>query len=264
MQSPRSWLFAPGHNERFLVKAFGFGADAVLLDLEDAVPPELKGDARRLVREAVRERPCWVRVNRPRSADCAKDLEALGDLVRGLRIPKVESAADVAWVAERVPGVLLDCSIESAAALVALNEIASAPACTLLSLGNVDLANDLGIDGGYQELNTARSLIVIAARAAGKPPPSDGVYTKIGDELGLKNEANASRMLGLFGKSAIHPSQIPIINEVFTASPDRIAWAKRVMEAFEASGGAATKLSDGQFVDLPIADRARRVLRGGH
>ena len=101
METPRSWLFAPGHNERHLSKVFDAGADVVLLDLEDAVPESLKESARALVAEAAKSRPCWVRVNRPGSETCVRDLEALAGSVSGFRVPKVESAEDVAWVAER-------------------------------------------------------------------------------------------------------------------------------------------------------------------
>src|SRR6185312_11515513 len=97
--------------------------------------------------------------------------------VSGIRIAKVESAADVAWVAERAPGVPLDCSIESARGVLGAFEIACARACVLLSYGGLDLAADLGIAGGEQETLYARSHLVIAARSAGKPPPSDGVHT---------------------------------------------------------------------------------------
>lgn len=261
MDPPRSWLFAPGHNEKLLIKVFEAGADAVLLDLEDAVPMSLKNHARALVAEAAASRACWVRVNRPLTETCMRDLDALTGLVSGFRLPKVESAADVAWVAERTPGVPIDCTIESARGVLAAYEIASSPACTLLSYGGVDLALDLGIAGGELETLSARSWIVLAARAAGKSPPSDGVHTQIHDDQGLRQEAETARRLGFFGKSAIHPRQVAIINAVFTPSDQERAWAHQVLAAFEVSGGAATTLSNGEFVDKPVAERARQLLR---
>lgn len=258
---PRSWLFAAGHNERHLSKVFDAGADAVVLDLEDAVPNSLKEAARVLVAQAATNHPCWVRVNRPGSDTCARDLEMLGGVAAGFRVPKVESIADVNWVAERCPGKPLDCAIESAVGLLNLSEIAKASACTSLSLGTIDLANDLGSDRGITEMLFARSLIVLVARAAGKPAPSDGIYPNINDEMGLRGEANVARSLGFSGKSAIHPGQVPIIHEIFSPSMERIDWARRVLQAFEASGGAATRLPDGEFVDLPVAENARTVLR---
>lgn len=260
---PRSWLFAPGHDEKLLRKVFEAGADVALLDLEDAVPPHIKDRAREMVAAVAAERPCWVRVNRAGGEDCARDLAAVAASAAGIRVPKVESAAEVAWVAERAPGVPLDCTIETARGVITAFDIASVPACRLLSYGGLDLAADLGLPGGDgQETLFARSYLVAAARAAGKPPPSDGVYPKLYDDDGLRREADAARRLGFFGKSAIHPRQVPIIHAAFAPTPEELAWAKRVLAAFEASGGAATRTADGEFVDMPVAERARRLLRG--
>lgn len=255
--APRSWLFAPGHNERFVQKAFDVGADVVLLDLEDAVPPDLKDRARALVKEAASSFRCWVRINRPLTAESEWDITALADVVAGLRVPKVESRRDVEWVAERAPNVRLDCTIESAKGVLAAFEIASAPSCSLISYGGIDLAADLGIDGGSTATLFARSSIVLCARAAGKPSPSDGVHPNIGDDDGLRRGAEEARRLGFFGKAAIHPSQVSIINEVFSPSEAQLRWAKRVLDAFDASAGKAVKLPDGEFVDLAVVRRAR-------
>jgi citrate lyase subunit beta/citryl-CoA lyase len=144
--------------------------------------------------------------------------------------------------------------------VLAAYEIASAPACALLSYGGLDLAVDLGIGRGQDESLFARSYLVVAARAAGKPPPSDGVHPLLDDDDGLRKEAEAARRLGFFGKSALHPRQVPIINAVFAPTPEELAWANKVLAAFDAAGGAATRTADGEFVDLPVAERARRLL----
>jgi citrate lyase subunit beta/citryl-CoA lyase len=258
----RSWLFAPGHDEKLLGKVFEVGADRVLLDLEDAVPSQFKDRARELVAAVAATKPCWVRVNRARTEECERDLAAVAAKVAGLRIPKVESAQDVAWVAERAPGVALDCTVESARGVLRAFEIASAAACTLLSYGGLDLAADLGSSPGEQETLYARSYLVIATRSAGKPPPSDGVYPLLDDDDGLRKEAEAARRMGFYGKSAIHPRQVPIIHEVFAPTPEELAWAQQVLWAFEQSGGAATKTASGEFVDRPVAERARQILGG--
>ena len=263
IDQPRSWLFAPGHDEKLLRKVFDVGADAVLLDLEDAVPAELKGRARGLVAAVAASKPCWVRVNRARTEDCERDLAAVSARALGLRIPKVESAADIAWVVERAPGVALDCTVESARGVLNAFEIASAPACSLLSYGGLDLAADLGSFPGEQETLYARSHLVIAARSAGKPKPSDGVHPLLDDDDGLRAEAEAAKRIGFFGKSAIHPRQVPIIHEVFTPTQQELDWAQQVMWAFEQSGGAATKTATGEFVDRPVAERAKQLLRAG-
>jgi citrate lyase subunit beta/citryl-CoA lyase len=220
----------------------------------------MKDRARDMVAEVAAGRACWVRVNRARSDECERDLKALAGAVSGLRVPKVESAADVAWVAERAPAVDLDCTIESARGVLAAFEIASMPACSLVSYGGLDLAADLGIAGGEPETLFARSFLIVATRAAGKPPPSDGVHPLLYDDDGLRKEAEAARRLGFFGKSAIHPRQVPIINAAFAPTPGEVAWARQVLSAFEASEGAATRTSDGEFVDKPVAERARRIL----
>jgi citrate lyase subunit beta / citryl-CoA lyase len=256
----RSWLFAPGYDEKLLGKVFDVGADEVLLDLEDAVPQHLKGRARELVAAVAASKPCWVRTNRARSEECERDLAAVASRVSGLRIPKVETAAEVAWVAERAPGIPLDCTIESARGVLAAFEIASAPACVFLSFGGLDLAADLGSSAGEQQTLYARSHLVIAARSAGKPKPSDGVHPLLDDDSGLRKEAEAAKRLGFFGKSAIHPRQVPIIHEVFAPTLEELEWARQVMWAFEQSGGAATKTVTGEFVDRPVAERARQIL----
>jgi citrate lyase subunit beta / citryl-CoA lyase len=263
IDAPRSWLFAPGHDEKLLRKVFDVGADEVMLDLEDAVPAELKDRAREMVAAVVATRPAWVRVNRAQTQECERDLAAVAGKASGIRIPKVESAADVAWVAQRAPGVALDCTVESARGVLNAFEIASAPACALLSYGGLDLAADLGSFPGEQETLYARSQLVIAARSAGKPKPSDGIHPQLEDDDGLRAEAEAAKRMGFFGKSAIHPRQVPIIHEVFTPTQQELDWAQQVIWAFEQSGGAATKTAAGEFVDVPVAERAKQLLSAG-
>jgi citrate lyase subunit beta/citryl-CoA lyase len=259
----RSWLFGPGHSERILARVFDAGADEALLDLEDAVPPDLKARARSLVAEALTAHPAWVRVNRPGTDLCAADLAAVGGLARGLRVPKVESPADVAWVRERLDGrdVPITAAIESAPAVLRAAEIAASPSVVSLAFGNVDFGLELGVDPADDQATLlARSHLVLASRAAGIEPPSDGVWVRYRDLDGLRREARWARRLGFFGKSAIHPDQVPVINEVFSPSADELDWARRVVAAFEASGGAATRLDDGEMIDVPVAERARRML----
>jgi citrate lyase subunit beta / citryl-CoA lyase len=259
----RSWLFAPGHSERILARVFDAGADEALIDLEDAVPPDQKARARALAAEALASRPGWVRVNQPGTDDCAADLAAVAGVARGLRLPKVESAAAVAWVRERLDGreVPLTAAVESASAVLRALEIASAPGVVNLAFGNVDFGLELNVDPSDDQATLyARSHLVVASRAAGIEPPSDGVWVHYRDPDGLREAALRARRLGFFGKSAIHPSQVPIINEVFAPTPEELDWARRVVAAFEASGGAATRLDGGEMIDVPVAERARRLL----
>jgi citrate lyase subunit beta / citryl-CoA lyase len=256
----RSYLFAPGHNAKLLHRVFEAGADAVMLDLEDAVPPAAKDTARAMVAEALADRPAWVRVNAARTELCEADLAAVGRLAFGIRIPKTESADDVRWVAERAPGKPIICAIESARGVLAAAEIASVLGVRHLAMGGVDLQHDLSAGNGNLQTLYVRSHLVVVSRAAGLEPPIDSVWPRLEDEAGLREQAEFARSLGFFGKSAIHPRQLPVLHEVFTPSERELGWAREVVAAFEAAGGAALRLPGGEFVDLPVAQRARRLL----
>ena len=189
------------------------------------------------------------------------DLKAIDGLAAGIRIPKVESAGDVHWVRERAADTPLICAIETARGILAAQEIATVPGVRHLSLGGVDLRRDLGTSGeGHLQTLYARSHLVVASRAAGIDPPIDSVYAKLHDDEGLRAETEFARSLGFFGKSAIHPKQLPTLHAVFTPSADDLTWAQTVLDVFDRAGGEAIRLPDGEFVDLPVADRARRLI----
>jgi len=256
----RSYLFAPGHNAKLLDRVFRAGADAVMLDLEDAVPPQAKAMARAMVAEVLLDQPAWVRVNAARTGWCEADLDAIADQALGIRIPKVESAADVEWVTARAPGTPIICAIESARGVLAAQEIAASPGVRFLAMGGVDLQRDLNTSGGNLQTLHARSHLVLASRAAGIEPPIDSVFPLLGDDDGLRDQAQFARSLGFFGKSAIHPRQLETLHRVFTPTEDEIAWARAVLAGFDAAGGGGFTLPGGEFVDLPVADRACRLL----
>ena len=293
----RSYLFAPGHNAKLLDRVFTAGADALMLDLEDAVPPAAKDLARRMVAAKLADPPAaltshpfgslrtpstgcedtegvrsgglaeppapvraWVRVNAARTDLCAADLDAVAADAYGIRIPKAESPEDVAWVADRAPGKPIICAIESARGLMAAAEIAAAPGVAHLAMGGVDLQRDLGTDGSDTAALYARSHLVVCSRAARIGPPIDSVYPRLTDDDGLRAQAELARSLGFFGKSAIHPRQLPVLHAVFTPTEQELAWAREVLAAFEAADGGAVALPDGEFVDLPVAQRAERLL----
>jgi citrate lyase subunit beta/citryl-CoA lyase len=256
----RSYLFAPGHNPKLLQKVFTAGADAVILDLEDGVPADAKDRARAMVAETVRDHAALVRVNPPRSPEGAADVDAVAPYAAAIRIPKCESPDDVAWVAQRAPGVPLVPAIETARGVLAAQEIAAAPAVAHMSIGGLDLLRDLYAGDGNMPMLYVRSHLVVVSRAAGLPPPVDSVYPLIDDDAGLRSEAQFVRSLGFAAKSAIHPRQIPILHEVFAPSARDLEWARQVLAAFEAAGRGATRLPDGEFVDLPVAQRAQRML----
>jgi citrate lyase subunit beta/citryl-CoA lyase len=256
----RSYLYAPGHNAKLLDRVYDAGADAVVLDLEDAVPVGAKETARAMVAETLETRPAWVRVNAVGTSQCEADLDAVAHGALGIRLPKVQSAKDAQWVADRVPGLPLICAIETARGVLAAAEIASVDAVRNLSIGLIDLRRDLDLGAGHLETLYVRSYLVIVSRAAGIGPPIDTVYPHTDDLSALRSDAEFARSLGFFGKSVIHPRQLPVVHAVFTSTEEEVAWAEEVLDAFECSGGQAVRLPTGEFVGAPVAARARRLL----
>lgn len=256
----RSWLFAPGDNPRLLQKAFEVGADQVILDLEDGVTVENKDAARRAIGLRLADAPAWVRVNLARSELCNRDLGTVGELAKGIRMAKVESAEEVAWVAERAPGLPIICGIESAKGILAAREIAAVEAVTNLSLGGADLTRELRCGDGPLELLAARSTLVLVSSEAGIEPPIDRVYMRLKDDEGLADEAAHSRALGFGGKSAVHPRQLEAINAAFGPGEAEVAWARSVLDAAARAKGGPAQLDDGTFVDAPVYQRAADLL----
>jgi citrate lyase subunit beta/citryl-CoA lyase len=288
----RSLMFVPGHRERMIQRALGLGEfgdsdlDVALLDLEDGVPPSSKGEARRLVAEVL-GRPSrrqgaplrFVRIRRALSDDGAADLDAI---VRpgldGIMAPKVARAHEIEWLADDLDARERDAkiphgtvrvipSIESAAALLEAPLIARAADRVIgLAFGSEDFALDLGLptkrDGEAADLLYARSATVVAAVAA-KRLAFDGIWPDIEDAAGLRADSLRARRLGFRGKTLIHPSQVAVVNELFSPSAAEVEEARRVVRAFDeavARGDGAVAL-DGQMLDAPVVDRARRVLR---
>jgi len=266
---PRTWLYVPGHNEHRIGKALASGADAIVIDLEDAVPVEAKSLARAGARTAVLEhcerpdRPrIWVRVNAPASPWHDDDLAALrGTGVDGLRIPKVEDCETIRTIADAT-GLPLQPTVESARGLLAAAELASAhPLVAGIGLGEADLAADLRV--GRSGLDWARGWIVAAARAAGLPSPIQSVYTDVRDLTGLREDSVRGRELGFHGRSVIHPDQIDCVNDVFTPSDEQVRSARAIVDAarIAAEKGSAALLDDnGRFIDPAVVDQARVVL----
>ena len=192
-----------------------------------------KGDGPAMVAEVLLDQPAWVRVNAARTAWCEADLEAVGDQAFGIRIPKVESPAEVEWVIARAPGKPIICAIESARGVLAAQEIAAVPGVRFLAMGGVDLQRDLNTTGGNLQTLYARSHLVLASRAAGIEPPIDSVFPLLDDADGLRDQAEFARSLGFFGKSAIHPRQLPTLHQVFTPTAAEIDWAHAVLDGFD-------------------------------
>lgn len=284
----RSFLFTPANHARRVEKALTLGADAVILDLEDAVAVSEKVAARAAAIEALaRPRSCraYVRVNGLGTQWCLGDLLAV--VVSGLDgivLPKVESAADlraIDWLLTSLerdrglaPGAIdLMPIIETAAAFSRLDRIPGARSLKdypgawrvkRMCFGAADFTGDAGMTwtAGEEELNEVRSRMIVTSRASGLDAPIDTVWVHLKDAAGLRASVERSRRLGFQGRLCIHPDQVAVANEVFTPTSAEAERAQKIVDAFaaaEATGSASIQV-DGQFVDYPVVSRARRVL----
>lgn len=264
----RTLLFVPGVRPDRFSKALAAGANAVCIDLEDAVPPADKRRARDAALEALAgvrpPRPALgVRVNPLRSAVGAADLAALAESQARpdfLMLPKAAHAEELAIVSAIIgPRVApLWPIIESAAGLESVWEIARAPNVAGLLFGGADMAADLGVAVAWEPLSFARAQVVAAAARAGVEA-LDVPYLDVEDEAGCFGEARRARALGFTGKALIHPRQLGPVASAFAPTPDEVAEARRVLQAFEAAGGGAALL-DGKLIEAPVVRAAKRVL----
>ncbi len=262
----RSLLFAPGSDERKLVKALGSDADAVIADLEDAVAPGEKDAARELTIRVLAETETraarLVRVNGIDTPHALDDLAAVAEL--GLDAIVVPKATPEAIAALGDDGPPLIAIVETAAGLLQASELAATPRVAALFLGAVDLGLELGFEPRADglELLHARSTLVLASAAAGLRGPFDAVYLAIRDEDGLEAEARLARSLGFRGKPCIHPAQVDVVNRVFTPDAEEIERARAVVDAYDAAvaAGRGAIALEGQMIDVPVVERARGIL----
>ena len=266
-----TWLYVPGDRPDRFAKAVASGADTVILDLEDAVHPERKAYARRAVAEFCADPhdvPVQVRINALGSEAATDDLAALGPVLgvggfAGLRLPKVESPAEVSELAAVLPGTRLHCLLESALGVERAYDIATSHSAVAgIGLGEADLRSDLGVadDAG---LAYARGRVVLAARAAGLSAPAMSVYPNVMDLGGLAASCRTGRSLGFVGATAIHPRQLPIIVETFRPSPDETQRAEELLAALAVStadGRGTAVLPDGRFADRAMIAAAQRTV----
>lgn len=254
--TPVTGLYVPGNRPDRFDKAVATGADLVILDLEDAVPPADKATARAAVAAWLSSArvDCVLQV-RVHSAD---DLAALRGLTGfEVRLPKVESPSQVDGVAAALPGVPVTVLVESAYGVEHAAGIAAHPAVTRVGLGESDLASELGTHSDAV-LDHARIRLLYAAKAAGLPAPMLSAYPAIKDLTGLRADTERGRALGWFGRVAIHPSQLPVIDEVFQPSAEDRRWAEEVLIA--TADGGVTTLTNGDMVDPAMIGRARAIL----
>lgn len=281
--SARSHLYVPGDRPDVLAKALGRGADALIVDLEDAVAVSAKDSARAAVAEwlaglpAAADNPVevWVRVNPGHAA--LVDVEAVAlPALAGICLAKAESAAEVAAVAGLLDRLEAERAIatgsigiapllESAAAVLRAAEIAQAPRVRRLQVGEADLKADTGIEPGddERELLWVRSQVVLASAAAGIDPPVGPVSTNFRDLDALRASTEAVRRLGYRGRACIHPAQIAVVHEVFTPSPEQVDAAQALIAAYDAAVAAGSGVligPDGRMVDEAVVRQARRLV----
>ena len=269
LAAARSFLFVPADRPERLFKALGSGADAVVVDLEDAVAPSHKDAARAALATAWREVPptararLLVRINPRGSAPHEADTVLVAALVRdglgGVMVPKAQGDA-LAALARTCPNVPLLPLVETGDAFHELDAIARAPGVLRLCLGHLDLQSDLGMRCGDDEaeLAPARWALVLASRRAQLAPPVDGVTTALSDPHRLGADTRRAVRFGFGAKLCIHPAQVPLVHEAMRPTPEESAWARRVLDAAEAANGAAVQV-DGRMVDAPVIQLARRL-----
>jgi citrate lyase subunit beta/citryl-CoA lyase len=265
----RTWLFVPGHDAHKVQKALRTTADVVIVDWEDAVPPERKPEARATSRAIVPHEStgprCVVRMNSRHDAAFADDVAMLADLpVSGVLLPKAAGPDDVTDLAGAIRQPIIPI-IESAIGVESAFAIARAHhQVERLAFGSLDFLADLGVQWAPLDPASqyARARIAIANRAAGLAGPIDTVYPQLNDDEGLRRDAAAARALGFVGKFLLHPAQIGVVRDVFAPTADELRKAMEIMQAFQQarSRGEAAVRVGGTFIDPPVVRWAEYIL----
>ena len=263
--TPQTYLLVPGNRPERFAKALASGADRIIIDLEDAVAPADKAQARQAIADWIKSsggvlQNILIRINDSSTRWYADDL-ALAKVanVACVMLPKCEAASDVAdLLAQMLPGTTVLPLIETARGMVALNEIASAAGVARLAFGSLDYMADLDIPAGSPALDFAAAQIAVASRAAGIPSPVAGVTPDL-DAVRVGADMRQARALGFGAKMCIHPSQLAAVRVALAPTTAELDWARRVLQAWAASAGGAIQL-DGKMVDRPVVLRAERIV----
>ena len=277
LKLPKTWLFVPANQARRIEKAAQLQADAIILDLEDAVPEAAKQEARAALRHAVMALPgrsVWVRVNGQGSPWFAGDLDAIREIegIEGIFLPKAERAGELPQagaLARAKAGTLkLGLLIESASGVMNLHAMLCArPDVGAVMFGGAqggDLMADLGCEWSPEgpEMLHARQHALLAIRAAENVQAIDGVFSALDDAAAFERDTRLSRRLGYRSRAVVHPDQIDPANRIYAPQPEELAWAARIAGEFEAAlenGHAAVRI-DGRLIDYAMYKMARRVL----
>ena len=267
---PRSYLFVPGHRADRFDKALASGADAVVLDLEDAVAPQDKVAARDALARYLaaadddRRARLVVRINDERTPWFDDDLQLLAATrAAAVMLPKAERVATLARVRSACPGIGVLALVESARGVLNAEALAAADGVQRLVFGTLDFALDLDLvddpASGPVGLDAAASRLAWASRAAGLPPPVAGVTPAIHDPALLRADFARARAHGFGAKLCIHPQQVAWVHQALRPTEAEIEWAQRVIDAAASTSGAVQL--DGRMIDRPVVERARRLLQ---
>ncbi|TFF22035.1 CoA ester lyase [Jiella endophytica] len=255
LSTARSFLFVPATRPERIVKARASGADAVVVDLEDAVPPQDKAAARAGLEALPDDAGIVLRINAAGTLWHADDTRlAAHPGIAAVMLAKAESAEEIEALGKPVIAL-----IETARGLAAARTIAAARGVVRLAFGTIDFMADLGLTEDGEAMVVYRAELALASRLAGIAPPIDGITAAIDDGALIAAETRRALAFGFQARLAIHPRQIAPIHDAMRPSEDEIARAKTIVAAAEASGGGAIRLS-GEMIDAPVVLRARALL----
>lgn len=262
-KSARSYLFVPANRVERFEKALNTQADAVIIDLEDAVPTDLKISARESLKQWLIEHHQYqvmIRTNAINTEWFSEDIQlAKLDNVIAIILPKTESVEDIKAI-HAVKKIATYALIETPLGFANIRQIAQAENVNALMFGSIDFQLEMNMQGGYEELISFRNEFVLASKLAGIEAPIDGVTVDFKNEAIVKLETQQAKNLGFTGKLCIHPNQVDIVNLTFTPTEAEIAWANKVLDAVNEAQGQAISL-EGKMIDLPVILRAEKILK---
>lgn len=261
VRSARSLLFVPGDRPDRFAKAVAAKPDIVVIDLEDAVSAEDKNGARaETARWLAAGNQAMVRINAAGTCWHDDDVSMIAEHRPAVMLAKAEHADEIGRIVTEAPGVPVVPLVESAIGVTAVHELCTVPGVARLAFGSIDLANQLGVDPDDRDaLLLHRTLLVLGSATAGLAPPIDGVTPSFTETDSVTSDFAYARRLGMGAKLCIHPRQVAAVHAAARPSDSEVEWATRIMGSGDPVGGSATAI-DGQMVDAPVIERARRIL----
>ncbi|MEZ7503516.1 CoA ester lyase [Psychrobacter sp. Arc29] len=267
----KTWLFVPATRIDRIEKAFASGADAVIVDLEDAVAKQDKAKAREALKNYYDDqnakqtyRPIWLRINKAGSEEFFKDIVVCQQMpnLAGVLLAKAEQVADIESI-HQLTNLPIIALIESAIGLYQIGDMAKAVGLVAFSYGFLDLCNDLQVQVGMPSAdiiaNQIRYQLILTSKVHQLSPPIDTIYPDFKDGVGLSNRVNLWSQMGMSGMLCIHPKQVAVVQQTLQPTDEALLFAQRVIEEYERSGQAVFKI-DGEMVDAPVIARSRQLL----